>query len=183
MKFFATTIVEWRSWLQRHHDAEQRVLMVRPRRHTGRPTFSNSDAMDEAICFGWIDTTLKRVDDDHYGVNYVRRGEKSRWSQNTVARAERLIAAGRMQPAGLRAYKHGLSKPLLQHFPKRVPVPEELNRELARSKRARAFFDGLAPSYRRIYTVMVAKAKRAETREKRAKIVADRCRAGKRPAD
>lgn len=179
----AETPEEWRSWLAKHHATEEKVLLIKHKRHTGKATFHNSDAMDEAICYGWIDTTLKRVDDDRYGVTYVKRGKNSRWSHNTVARAKRLIAEGRMTPAGKVALEEGMQRPLLERFPKRIPLPLELKEALSKNKGARAFFNSLAPSYRRVYTLSVVKAKRAETREKWARFVVERCADEKKPFD
>ncbi len=179
----AATLADWRAWLAAHHATEEKVLLVRHKRHTGKETFHNSDAMDEAICHGWIDTTLKRIDDDRYGVTYVKRGKKSRWSHNTTARAKRLIKEGRMAPAGKRAFDDGMQRPLLERFPKNPAVPPELEKELKRSKKARAFFDALAPGYRRLYILAVERMKRPETRERNARRVVERCTEGKKPAD
>lgn len=181
--FHASTLAKWRSWLAKHHVEESEVLMIRHKAHTGKLTFSNSDAMDEAICFGWIDTTLHGIDEDRFGVRYVKRGKNSRWSHNTVARAKRLIAAGKMTPAGMRAYEDGLSRPLHERYPKDPAVPEELRRALAKSAKARAFFEGLAPSYRRIYILSVERMKRPETRERHALAVVERCERRLKPME
>ena len=179
--FHAKSPAEWRAWLETNHAKESLVLLVRHKKHTGEPTFTNSDAMDEAICFGWIDTTLKRIDDDRFGIRYVRRGMSSRWSHNTVARARRLIKEGRMAPAGLAAFKAGLRKPLHERFPKDPPLPDDLRRALEKSKRATAFFDTLAPSYRRSYILLAERAKRPATRKRRIRLVVERCREAKKP--
>ncbi len=180
-RFHAPSLAASRTWLEKNHEKEHKVLMIRHKVHTGKPTFSTSDAMDEAICFGWIDTTLQRIDDDRYGVRYVKRVPNSRWSHNTVARAERLIAEGKMAPAGHRAFKDGMRRPLHDSFPKIIPVPADLRSALANDPGAKLFFDGLAPSYRRTYTLTVVRAKLPATRKKRIAFVIERRMQRKKP--
>jgi len=124
--------------------------------------------MEEAICWGWIDTTAKRIDDDSWGTNYVKRGPNAKWSTNTIARAEQMIAEGRMQPAGLRAYKHGLKQPIHDsHAHKKATMPRELREALAKNKKAKEGFDGYSPSTKRTIYLWISRAKRPETIEKR----------------
>jgi len=172
-KFHAKTVKEWREWLRRNHRREERVYLVRYRKPTGKPTFNSSDAMDEAICFGWIDTTLNRVDDDRYAVKYVKRGKNSRWSKATLGRAERLIATKKMTKAGLAAYEEGKKKPTIDHgLPRNPAVPAELKKALSKYKGASENFKNFAPSTRRYYIWYILKAKRDETIKRRVEQVA-----------
>jgi uncharacterized protein YdeI (YjbR/CyaY-like superfamily) len=164
----ANTPKEWRAWLRKNSSREERVYLIRYKRHTKKSTFNSRAAMDEAICFGWIDTTLNRIDDERYAVKFVKRNKNSRWSNATQGHAKRLIAARKMTKAGLKAYEEGLKKPVIDHgLPKDAAPPEDLKKALARSKVATKNFEGFAPSTRRYYIWMILRAKRPETRKRR----------------
>jgi len=81
---YAGTRKEWRQWLRLNHKKETRVNLVKFKKHTGKPSLNNKESMEEAICFGWIDTTIKRIDDERYQQSFAKRTDKSRWSNNTL---------------------------------------------------------------------------------------------------
>jgi uncharacterized protein YdeI (YjbR/CyaY-like superfamily) len=173
---------EWRKWLEKNHDKESKVFLVKYKRHTGKPTISHQESMDEAICYGWIDTTVKRLDEDRYIRCFARRNKNSRWSNATLSYAKRLIKEGKMTPAGLKMYKEGLKKPVLNHeFPKNPPTPKILNDALEKNKTAKKFFEELAPSYKRTYIYSILRAKLPETKQKRVKEIVDRCKKKLKP--
>lgn len=91
----------WRAWLERHGAERDEVWLVTWKKHTGRPSLAWADAVPEALCFGWIDGMVKRIDDDRFVQRWTPRRPRSRWSQVNVALVERLTAEGRMTPAGL----------------------------------------------------------------------------------
>jgi len=158
------------------------VYVIKYKRHTKKPTISHKESMDEAICFGWIDTIIRRVDDDSYMRSFVRRNKNSRWSKATLAYAKRLIKEGKMTPAGLKIYKEGLKKPTIDHgLPKNPPTPKLLRDALEKSKIAKKFFEDLAPSYKRFYIYWVMKAKRPETKQRHVKEIVDRCKRKLKP--
>ena len=129
----------------------------------------------EAICFGWIDTTVKRVDEERYGTHFVKRGKNARWSTNTLSYAEELIRQNKMTKQGLEAYELGKTKPILESIPKGAdPSPDMLD-ALRKNKTAYEYFEKLSPSARHVYISWVEKAKRSETRQKRITIVVERC--------
>ncbi len=172
---------EWRKWLEKNHDKETKVYLVKYKRHTNKPTISHQESMDEAICFGWIDTTIKSLSVDKYMRCFVRRNKNSRWSNATLSYAKRLIKEGKMAPAGLKMYKEGLLKPVIDHgLPKNPNTPADLKKALEKSG-SLAFFNSLAPSYKRIYIYSVERVKRAETRTRRIKQVVERCKRGLKP--
>ena len=76
--FYPKNRQEWRNWLEKNHDKEKKVAVIKYKKHTGKPSISHKESMEEAICFGWIDTTLKRLDDERYGVTFVKRNKNSR---------------------------------------------------------------------------------------------------------
>jgi len=163
---------EWRGWLSENHDKEERVLLVRYKRHTGKSAPNNIVVMEEAICFGWIDTTVKRVDDEKYGTTYVRRKKTASWSNATQKRAREMIEQGKMTPAGLKAYKLGLKKKVIDHgLPRNPDVPKELKALLDKNKQAKENFEKFSPSTKRMYLYWILRAKRPETIEKRVKKV------------
>lgn len=174
---------EWRAWLQRNHNKETKVGLIKYKRHTKKPTISHREAMDEAICFGWIDTTVKRLDDDRYLKYFAKRTKNSRWSKATLSYAKRLIKEGRMAPAGLKMYKEGLAKPTIDHnIPKNPPTPKDLKEALQKAN-ALTFFNSLAPSYKRMYIITVERVKLPETRKRKIKWVVDKCKAKKKPME
>ncbi|OIO42665.1 hypothetical protein AUJ64_03785 [Candidatus Pacearchaeota archaeon CG1_02_39_14] len=165
---------EWRSWLSKNHKKEDRVLLIRYKKHTGKKMFNQSVAMNEAICFGWIDTTLKRIDDERYGVTFVKRNKKSKWSENTFARAREMIKLGKMSKFGLEMFLMGSKKKTHDHgLPKNPSLSDvpELKMELDKpgNRKAKEGFDKMSPSNRRMYFRWILHAKRPETRMKRVR--------------
>ncbi|PIN75025.1 hypothetical protein COV18_04675 [Candidatus Woesearchaeota archaeon CG10_big_fil_rev_8_21_14_0_10_37_12] len=158
----------WRSWLEKNHLKEKKVYLIKYKKHTGKPTIANKEAMEEAICFGWIDTTVKRLDDYTYQQCFMRRTDNSRWSNNTLKYAKEMIEQRKMSAEGLKRYNEGLQKPVIDHsLPKNPDVPEDLKKALEKSKEAKENFNNFAPSTRKVYIYWIEKAKRPETRKKR----------------
>lgn len=174
----------WRAWLQKNHLTKKKVAVIVHKKHTGKPSLSHREYMEEAICFGWIDTIVKRQDEDTYLRYFCRRTDKSNWSTNTLSYAKRLIKEGRMAPEGLRRYRQGLKKKPHDHgLAKNPDVPEDLRKALGRNRKAEAFFDGLAPSYRRVYIHIIERVKTPETRKRKIRKVVERCAKGKKHND
>lgn len=167
-QFYPKNRKEWRKWLQKNHKKEKAVALIRYKKHTGKPSPSVQEAMREAICFGWIDTTVKRLDEDRYIINYRKRNEKtSRWSDNTLSYAKQLIKEGLMTPEGLRLYKLGLAKPTNHEgIPDNPRMSADFKKELEKQK-ALKLFQKLSPSSRRSHLRWLCRAKGAETRIKR----------------
>ena len=180
--FYPKDRAAWRAWLQRYHDKEKMVYVIKCKKHTCIPSITHQESMDEAICFGWIDTTIKKLDDARYRRCFVRRNAKSRWSSATLKYARRLIKGGLMTPAGLEMYKQGLKKPVIDHgFSRNPEVPVELKQALDKHGPAAHFFSSLALSYRRVYIYAVLRAKRPETKQKWVDWVVQRCVLKKKP--
>ena len=174
---YATSREIWREWLRKNHSTEKRVFLIHYKRHTGKPFVSHRESIEEAICFGWIDTTIKRIDEDKFGRFFCKRTEKSRWSSATLGYARKLIKEGKMEAAGLKAYNEGLKKPVIDHgLPKNPDIPSYLKEALEKDKKAKENFNSFAPSYKRTYIYWVERAKLSETRQKRIKIIMERAR-------
>ena len=162
------SVNDFRKWLERNHDKVDKIGLVLHKKHTGKDSPSHMDLMHEAICFGWIDTTIKKLDEDKYIRYFSRRSENSKWSYNTLRYGKQLIKEKRMTPHGLKFYKEGLKKKPHDHGLEKNPeVPEDMKKILDKNKKAKTNFEKLAPSYRRTYLRWILRAKLPETRKKR----------------
>jgi hypothetical protein len=103
--FYPEDCTEWRSWLQRHHDQRTEIWVVYYKKHTGKPTVAYQDAVDEALCFGWIDGFERRMDDERYAQRFTPRRKHSRWSENNVRRYQMLLERGLVAEAGKQAFE------------------------------------------------------------------------------
>lgn len=91
MEFIAKNREDWRNWLKKNHLEETKVILIKYKKHTGKSSITNREAMEEAICFGWIDTTVKRIDDEKYSQTFVKRNKNSKWSINTLSYGKELL--------------------------------------------------------------------------------------------
>jgi uncharacterized protein YdeI (YjbR/CyaY-like superfamily) len=172
---------EFRRWLMKNHEKEKGVGVIVYKKHTGKKFPSHNELIREAICFGWIDTTLKRLDDEKYIRTFTRRNKNSKWSENTLRYGKELIVLGRMTPVGLKFYKEGLARPTHDaHVPKNPSMPDELKKALLGDKKAASGFEKFAPSFKKILYRWVLSGKRSETREKRVKIIVEKAKVGDR---
>jgi uncharacterized protein YdeI (YjbR/CyaY-like superfamily) len=155
---------QWRAWLARHHASSPGVWLVRHKAHTGMPSISNDDIAREALCFGWIDSLIRRLDDDRYAIKVTPRRATSKWSDLNRRRWTELRAEGLLTPAGLAAAPTNNT-----YAPKPVipALPRYLAKALKSNPKAWAFFRTLAPTDRRQFVVWIHMAKRPETRARR----------------
>ncbi|HEV3217204.1 MAG TPA: YdeI/OmpD-associated family protein [Vicinamibacterales bacterium] len=169
---------EWRKWLAEHHDAESEVWLVFYKRQTGRPSIAYHDALDEALCFGWIDSLVKRFDDARYARKFTPRKPDSKWSAINRKRYAELKASGRLMPAGVNRAPTDRRDDARRVFPSKIPRYIQL--ALEERPRARAYFDSLAPSYRRMYIAWIDSAKQQETKARRLREAIALLAAGKK---
>ena len=167
----------FREWLAEHHERETEVWVGFWKKATGEPSLTWSEAVDEALCFGWIDGLLRRVDDRRHIQRFTPRKPKSNWSKTNLAKVEALRAEGRMRPAGEAAYARRLDERTGVYS---FEQPDEPAFDAAQRARfeaepaAWAWFSGQSASYRRQATWWVVSAKKPETRERRlATLIAD----------
>jgi uncharacterized protein YdeI (YjbR/CyaY-like superfamily) len=130
----------------------------------GKPSVSYEHAVEEALCFGWIDGMKKKLDEECYAFRFTPRQPKSPWSKSNLQRVERLIAEGKMMPAGLKAYNSGYVREVP---PLPTELPKDLEERFRKQRAAWANYENFPPGYRRITAGWVASAKREETRIKR----------------
>ena len=161
----------WRAWLAKHHDSSAGIWLVLAKKKTVQPTSLNHDqALEEALCHGWIDGQLRGRDADTYYQRFSRRRRRSAWSKRNIEIAERLIAAGRMHPAGIAelesARADGRSEAAYAGSAS-IEVPDDLGAALAAEPKALAMFENLSRQNRYAILYRISTAKRAETRERR----------------
>jgi uncharacterized protein YdeI (YjbR/CyaY-like superfamily) len=169
---------KWRAWLAKHHASESEVWLVFHKRQTRHPSIAYEDAVEEGLCFGWIDSLIKRLDDDRYARKFTPRKPDSKWSTANRKRYARLKASGRLTPAGLKRApmdrRYDAHKPALSKIPRYIRVA-------IRSRAAAwSFFDRLAPSYQRMYVGWIDSAKQQETKARRLQEAIGLLAAGKR---
>ena len=165
---------QWRAWLKKHHVSSAGVWLVFHKVHTGQPSIAYSDALDEALCFGWVDSLIKRLDDDRYARKFTPRKADSRWSTVNRKRYAALKASGRLMPPGLARPPTAKSGDAPQYS----SVPAYIEAALKKHRAAWKFFEGLPPSHRRQYVAWIDSAKKEETRLKRLQEAIQKLAAG-----
>ena len=160
---------EWRAWLKKHHRSAQGVWVVYAKKHTGIPSLTWQEGVEEALCFGWIDSVRHAVDDTYFKQLYTPRKPKSTWSAINKASVDRLIAAGQMAAAGLAAIAIAKANghwSAIDHVESHT-MPDDFAAALAKNKKAKAGFESLSPFVRKQFLYRLNSAKRPETRAKR----------------
>jgi len=164
------TLEKWRDWLTQHHSSVSEVWLIFYKRHTGLASIAYKDARDEALCFGWVDSLVKRLDDRRYAQKFTPRRADSRWSAVNRKRYAELKAAGRLKPPGIerpptdRGYA-----PRPPRLPMSSQPPAYIEAALRNRPTALRHFEALAPSQRRRYLAWIESAKREETKLRRLK--------------
>jgi uncharacterized protein YdeI (YjbR/CyaY-like superfamily) len=154
----------WRRWLKQNHASSSGVWLVFYKRDTRPKRLSYEELVREALCFGWIDSLIKRLDDERYARKLTPRKPGSKWSEINRQRWAELKQAGRLEPAGIAAGPTGSTYAAKPKIPE---LPAYIARALKASPEAWRFFQQLAPTYRRHFVAWIHLAKRPETREKR----------------
>ena len=174
----------WRQWLQENHCKENEVWLVIRKKGSEGSGITYAQALEEAICFGWIDGKMKSIDAEKFILRYTPRKKKSPWSKINKEKAEELIESGRMTPAGLEkieeAKKNGLWHSAYTSLKGEV-IPQDLQQALSGNSEAEANFLAFANSYRNSYIGWVNSAKTQHTREKRIAEVVKRAFANRKP--
>ncbi|OFY63516.1 MAG: hypothetical protein A2Y71_12210 [Bacteroidetes bacterium RBG_13_42_15] len=172
MELYFTKREEWRKWLEKNHSSCEEVWLRYYKKPSGKPRIPYTDAVEEALCFGWIDGKIKRINEDYYIQRFTPRRPGSRWSKYNIERVEKLKKEGLMKPAGLKAYKEALEKPKLIYDDRRdgnPSEPEDLMKALRKNEVALKNFSNFTQSSRRMYIDWLNSAKKPETRIRRIK--------------
>ena len=168
---------QWRQWLAKHHASSPGVWLLRHKQHTGVTSIPYEDLVREALCFGWVDSLVKRLDDDRYSIKVTPRKPTSKWSDLNRRRWNELRAAGLLAAPGLAA------APTENRYAPRPPIPElpaYVANAFKTNLRAWHQFQALAPTERRQFVVWIHTAKRPETRERRIRESIELLAAGKK---
>jgi uncharacterized protein YdeI (YjbR/CyaY-like superfamily) len=157
---------QWRNWLREHHDSESEIWLVFfKRRHTREKSISYDDVVEEALCFGWIDSIVKRLDDDRYARKFTPRKPDSKWSTINRRRYADLRSRGLLAAPGLERAPTSRSGDAPR--PSVSVIPSYIEEQFRANARVWDSFEKLAPSHRRAYIGWIDSAKREETKEKR----------------
>jgi uncharacterized protein YdeI (YjbR/CyaY-like superfamily) len=166
---YVTSREKWRAWLTKHHKSETEVWLIYYKKHTRRPRIPYDDAVEEALCFGWIDSIVKRVDDEKFAQKFTPRRDGTKWSEINKRRLRKLIREGRMTEAGLAKIDLVMLGKDEQAKPSRSDgdIPRVLRQALMANAKAWKNFQNLTPSRRQAYIRLIMDAKKDETRERR----------------
>jgi uncharacterized protein YdeI (YjbR/CyaY-like superfamily) len=175
---------QWHVWLTRNHDSRDELWLLIYKKAADDIGIRYEEAVEEAICFGWIDGKLRRIDDRCHAIRFTPRRPGGIWSENNRRRAESMIKEGRVQKSGLlqieEAKRNG--QWAAAYAPKTVPpMPPDLKSALRANTKASRNFASFANSYKSAYIHWVMDAKKQETRAKRIGVVVARAEANKRP--
>ncbi len=171
-QLYLKTAYEWREWLHNNHDKETEVWLIFFKKETGEPSIEYESAVEEALCFGWIDSIIKKIDDEKYARKFTPRKDSSKWSELNKKRVARLIENNRMTEIGMAKIESAKSngqwdkpdRPNIQ-----FEIPKEFQVALDQNRKAKENYEQLAPTYQKQYIGWIVVAKRQETKEKRIK--------------
>ncbi|MES2477819.1 MAG: YdeI/OmpD-associated family protein [Bacteroidota bacterium] len=167
--FYPASRTDWRKWLEANHLSKQAVWLVCYKKKTGKPTIAWTEAVDEALCFGWIDSVRKTLDEEKFIQFFSRRKAKGTWSKVNKEKINRLIENGQMKQAGfdsIEKAKQNGSWSILDDVEDLI-LPEDLKTELNKQINAMEYYLSLSKSVRKAILQWLVLAKRPETRQKR----------------
>lgn len=156
--FYTSSRSEWRKWLSKHYDTESEVWLVYFRKDSGKPRISYDDAVLEALCFGWIDSTVKKIDSERFAQRFSPRKSKSELSQMNKERVEELIRNKLMTPAGLKAIAHVYNPDNKDN--NKFIIPDEILHALKTNAKAWKYFKKMPKPYQRIRIAYIESRKR-----------------------
>ncbi|WP_431292781.1 YdeI/OmpD-associated family protein [Pedobacter sp. P26] len=163
------SIEEWRNWLMEHHDFKSSVWLVYSKKGSGLPSITWSEAVDEALCFGWIDSLKKSIDSDTFMQFFCKRKANSVWSKINKEKVKRLLAQKLIAKAGLETIKKAKKDGswVALDVVETLKIPKDLALEFKNSKDAKIFFLSLSKSAKKAILQWIVMAKKAETRQNR----------------
>jgi uncharacterized protein YdeI (YjbR/CyaY-like superfamily) len=174
---------EWRKWLEENHIIKNSIWLIYYKKKSKIPSIEYNDAVDQALCFGWIDSKSKPIDDEKYMQFFSKRKHKSVWSKINKNKIERLTSEGLTSQAGLdiiQIAKENGSWFILDDVESLI-IPQDLSNELEKNPVAQDFFINLSRSNKRNLLQWLVLAKRAETRQNRIKEIVDLANLGRKP--
>ncbi len=174
-QFPAANRAEWRAWLEQNHQTERGVWLIYFKKESGRTRVSYDDAVEEALCFGWIDSVVKKLDDDSYQQFYSPRKKTSNWSKLNKERVEKLVEQGLMREAGFKMIEIAKARGKWDALNEveQLLVPDDLQALFDENPDAARHWDAFSRSSRRGILEWILNAKRPETRQQRITKTAD----------
>ena len=168
-QYYAKDRAEWRAWLAEHHATSAGIWLIYFKKESGKPRVAYEDAVEEALCFGWVDSRPNAIDDQSYMQLFSPRKAKSPWSKINKKRVEQLIAQGLMTEAGLKKIEAAKADGSWNSYDEvdDLVMPDDLAQALAANETANTYFQAFSPSSKKIIYWWIASAKRPETRSKR----------------
>jgi len=169
-ELYVTDGEQWHSWLEKNCGTAKGVWLVYYKVHTGKPSIPYGDSVEEALCFGWIDGIIKKLDDERFCRKFMPRRIKSSWSETNKKRAEKMIRHRKMTEAGMvriEEAKESGEWSTVRLRSKKFTIPPFFLKVLANNRKAFRYFNSLAPSYKRNFVGWVSSAKQEKTRLKR----------------
>lgn len=166
--YYAKDRQEWRSWLEEHHQSVKEVWLVYYKAASGQASISYEDSVEEALCFGWVDSIIQKIDEQRYARKFTPRTNTAKWSESNKRRMAKLIREGRMTEAGLGKLDNlaRLDEPSVER-PRELVIPSYIEQRLRENPVAWENFNHMAPSQRRIYIGWISDANRIETIDRR----------------
>lgn len=174
----------WTTWLDEHHSSSDGAWIKIAKKASGIPSVTYAEAVEVALCYGWIDGQMKRVDDDFFVQKFTPRRARSKWSKVNIGKVEELIAAGRMQPAGLAEIERAKADgrwDAAYDSPRTATVPPDLDLALQQEPAAKEMFEKLTSSQRYSILYSIQDAKRPDTRARRITKYIDMLARGEKP--
>ena len=172
----------WREWLEKNHDREDVVWLVFRKKSLGDVPIDYPEALDEALCYGWVDSLLKAIDEQEYMRKFTPRKPDSTWSETNKKKVEQLIGQGRMKPAGMRAVeearKNGMWDRGVQPPQVDDSLPDALLHAFSSNPKARDSYFGMPVRCRKQYNIWINMAKRPETVQRRVQESVERLERG-----
>ena len=168
-QYYAKDRAEWRAWLAEHHATSAGIWLIYFKKESGKPRVAYEDAVEEALCFGWVDSRPNAIDDQSYMQLFSPRKAKSPWSKINKERVERLIAQGLMTEAGLKKIEAAKADGSWNRYDEvdDLVMPDDLVQALTANETANTYFQAFSPSSKKVILWWIASAKRPETRSKR----------------
>lgn len=163
------TAADWRSWLDEHHLSKKEIWLVFYRKSSKVPSITYGDALDEALSYGWIDSVIRKIDEQKYVRKFTPRKPSSIWSSLNIRHVNRLKKQGRMTKWGLEAFakRTGETSQMEKIKAEGTKIPSDLTEALKKNKTAWDNFQRFPPSHQKRYLIWISGAKRSETRKKR----------------
>jgi uncharacterized protein YdeI (YjbR/CyaY-like superfamily) len=177
---FFETPDDLRKWFEQNHDRVSELWVGYRNKASRLPSITYKESVDEALCFGWIDGLRQNVDETSYRIRFTPRKTNSNWSRVNAARAEELIASGRMHPSGIAAFQARKPRASAYSYEDARQLDEPYSGMMRSNEAASRFLEAQPPSYRRVVSWWVMSAKQEKTRLSRLQTLIDECANGRR---